>query len=175
MSMTRFLVMSVVAALLAGCSELPYYNNGGFAPVIDSGRGVNRWLDDLRETRAMPPELLRQTLEVWDREFQENPTVNNRMRLVLLLATREPPVGDRERARELLVGFDAEAASDSECELVDIMWQSLDEISEKNSKINEVNKIVADRDRRIEELEQQLQALTTIEQHIQQRDKTGDD
>ena len=47
--------------------------------------------------------------------------------------------------------------------------------SEKNNKINEVTKILADRDLRIEELEQQLQALTTIEQHIQQRDKTGDD
>ena len=170
MSMTRFLVMSVVAALLAGCSELPYYNNGSFAPVIDSGRGVNRWLGDLRETRAMPPELLQQTLEVWDREFQENPSANNRMRLVLLLATREPPVGDRERARELLIGFDAEAASESECELVDIMRQSLDEGAEKDNKINQISKRVAARDQRIEELEQQLQALTTIEQHIQQRD-----
>ena len=28
---------------------------------------------------------------------------------------------------------------------------------------------------RIEELEQQLQALTTIEQHIQQREKSGGD
>ena len=175
MSMKRFLGSCVIAALLVGCSEMPYYNNGGFAPVIESGRGVNRWLSDLRETRAMPPELLQQTLEAWDRAFRENPTVNNRMRLALLLATREAPVGDRERARELLSGFDAETAGESQCELVDILNQSLDENSEKDNKIKEILKKVVDRDKRIEELEQQLQALTTIEQHIQQRDKSGDD
>jgi len=175
MSMTRFLILTVIATLLAGCSELQYYSNGSFAPVIDSGRGVNRWLSDLHETRAMSPELLQQTLEAWEQESSDNPSVNNCMRLALLLATAGEPVGDRERARELLSKFDAGTGSDSERELVAILQQYLDEQSQSSRKINTLLKQLTEQNLRIEELEQQLQALTTIEQHIQQREKSGGD
>jgi hypothetical protein len=173
MGMTRFLNLIVLAALLAGCAGLQQFN-GGLAPVIEGGRGVNSWLDDLHETRAMPPELLQQTLEAWEQDFRDNPSDNNRMRLVLLLVTAEEPVGDRKRARKLLNGFDAVEGGDSERELVAILQQYLDEQGQSSRKISILWKQVTEQNRRIEELEQQLQALTSIEQHIQQRDKGGD-
>ena len=175
MSMARFLILTLITALLIGCSEWQHYNNGSFAPVIDSGRGVNRWLGDLHETRTMSPELLQQTLESREQEFRDNPTVASRMRLALLLATTEEPVGDRKRARKLLNGFDAGTGSDSERELVAILLHYMDEQSQNSRKINILWKQVTEQNLRIEELEQQLQALTSIEQHIQQRDKTGGD
>lgn len=174
MSMSRFLILAVMAALLAGCSELQHYSNTGFAPVIDSGRGVNRWLGELHETRAMSPEMVQQTLEVWEQDFHDDPTATNRMRLALLLATGEGQVGDRKQARKLLNGLDAWAGGDSERELVAILQQFLDEQGQSRRKINILWKQVTEQNQRIEELEQQLQALTTIEQNIQQRDKAGD-
>jgi uncharacterized coiled-coil protein SlyX len=48
--------------------------------------------------------------------------------------------------------------------------QFLDEQIDANRKINELNRQVADQNKRIAELEQQQRALTSIEQKIQQRD-----
>jgi len=175
MNMRRFLNLVALAALLCGCSELQHYSGGGLAPVIEGRHGVNSWLDDLHETRAMPPELLQQTLEDWEQAFRDNPSVNNRMRLALLLATGEEPIGDRKRASKLLQGYDADAGSDSERELVAILQQYLYEQGQSSRKISILWKQVTEQNRRIEELEQQLHALTTIEQHIQQRDRGGGD
>lgn len=175
MSKTRILKLMVLALLLAGCSGLQYYSGGGLAPVIEGGQGVNRWLDDLLETQTMSPELLQQTLDGWEQEFRDNPSVNNRMRLVLLLATGGEPAGDRKRARKLLKGYDADTGGDSERALVAILQQYLDEQGQSSRKISILWQQVTDQSRRIEELEQQLQALTTIEQHIQQRDRGVED
>ena len=173
MRMRRLLILTAVATLLAACAELQYYNsNGTIAPVIDSGLGVSRWLRDVHATHAMSPELLQQTLETWEQEYRDNPSVTNRMRLALLLATGEESVRDRPRARKLLNGAEVwTGSSESEQELVAIMQQFLDEQGESSGKINILRKQVTEQNRRIEELEEQLQALTTIEHDIQQRDK----
>lgn len=174
MSITRFLNLIVLAALLAGCSEMQHYSSD-LAPVIEGGYGVNSWLGDVHKTRTMSPELLQQTLDDWELEFRDNPSLSNRMRLVLLLATGEEPVGNHKRAHKLLQGFDAGAGSDSERELVAILQQYLESQAQDSRKISILWKQVTDQNRRIEELEQQVQALTTIEQHIQQRDRGGDE
>ena len=176
--MKRFLILTVITTLLAACSELQYYSNsspsnGDIAPVFDSGRGVNRWLTELHETRGMSPEMLQQTLDAREREYLANPTDDGRMRLALLLATAEEPVGDRKRALKFVNGIDAEAGSDSEQELVAILRQYLELHLQNGRKISTLLKQLTEQNSRIEELEQQLQALTTIEQTIQQRDKSG--
>lgn len=171
MRLMRFLILTAMAILLAGCSELQHYGNGSFAPVIDSGRGVPRWLTELHKTRTMSPDLRQQTLEAWERDFRDDPSVTHRMRLVLLLATADDPVGNRRRALKLLNGLDMEnAGGDSERELIAILQQYLDEQGQSGRKINILWKQVTEQNQRIEELEQQLQALTTIEQNIQQRE-----
>ena len=170
--MTRFLKLILLATLMSGCTELQYYSDS-LAPVVEGGHGVTNWLGDLHETRSMSSELLQQTLDDWDREFLENPSVNNRMRLVLLLATAEEPVGDRKRARSLLKGLDIAEGRDIDREMVAILQQFLDTQAQDSRKISILWKQVTEQNRRIEELEQQLQALTTIEQNIQQRDRGG--
>jgi hypothetical protein len=185
--MTQLLIFTMVATLLAGCSELQYRNNSnsnsnwgyssspGFVPVIDSGLGVSLWLDEVHATRTMTPEQLQQTLEKWEREFRDNPSVANRMRLALLLATGDDVVRDRLRARKLLNRLDTSILSGSEQELVAILQQYINDQGKSIRKINILWEQVTDQNRRIEELEQQLHALTTIEQNIQQRDKMGSD
>lgn len=170
--MTRLLKLILLATLVSGCTELQHYSEG-LAPVIEGGHGVTNWLGDLHQTRSMSSGLLQQTQDDWEREFLENPSVNNRMRLVLLLATAEEPVGDRKRARSLLNGFDVGEGRDNDREMVAIIRQFLDTQAQDSRKISILWKQVTEQNRRIEELEQQLQALTTIEQNIQQRDRGG--
>jgi len=55
-------------------------------------------------------------------------------------------------------------------ELAFIVHQFLDEQIQANRKINDLNKDLAEQNKRIAELEQQQRALTRIEQKIQQRD-----
>ena len=59
----------------------------------------------------------------------------------------------------------------SDREMIIVMQQFLREESEADRKIHILWKQVTGQNRRIEELEKQLQALTTIEQKIQQREK----
>ena len=86
MSITRFPNLIVLAALLAGCSEMQHYSSD-LAPVIEGGYGVNSWLGDVHKTRTMSPELLQQTLDDWELEFRDNPSLSNRMRLVLVITS----------------------------------------------------------------------------------------
>jgi hypothetical protein len=55
-------------------------------------------------------------------------------------------------------------------ELIVMLQQMLDEQGQANRKLSILWKQLTEQNRRIEELEQQLQALTTIEQNIQNRD-----
>jgi hypothetical protein len=173
--MQRCLVLAVMAMALAGCSEWQLRDSGSFVQILDGGSDVSRWLDELHETRAMSPELLQQTLQDREQAFRADPTASNRMRLALLFVTGNAAVVDRPRARTLLDGFDAGAGGVSEQELTTLLQVYLDAQAERSRQYSSLRKQLAAQQRRIEELEQQLQALTTIEQHIQQRDRgTGD-
>lgn len=171
--MKSFLTLTMLMMLLAACSELQLYDTGSTAPVVDSGRGVNRWLNELHETRAMSVEMQQQLLQAREQGYLDNPSVNNCMRLTLLLATAAEPVGDRKRALELLDHYDDRKGTDSQRELVAILRQYLDEHRKNSRKIGTLTNQLAEQKLRIEELEQQLDALTSIEQEIQQRDKSG--
>jgi len=92
------------------------------------------------------------------------------MRLVLLLATGADNVRDARRARRLLNGIDPLPASTGDRELISLLLMWLGDQGESARKLDILWKQVTTQNRRIEELEQQLQALTTIEQNIQNRD-----
>jgi allophanate hydrolase subunit 1 len=175
MIMTRILVLFMMAVMLAACSELKYYSDSGFAPVIDCGSGVKNWLVELHETRAMPPEMLQQTRDAWEQEYRKDPSLNNRMRLVLLLASGEDQARDNERARQMLQELDLPAINESEQEFVSLLLQYIDEQDQSHDRINNLTQQVTRQSQRIDELEQQLRALTVIEQNIQQREKSGGD
>jgi hypothetical protein len=92
------------------------------------------------------------------------------MPLALLLATGADEVRDARRARHLLNRIDPLPDKASDRELIALLLQWLDEQSQAGRKLDILWKQATEQTRRIEELEQQLQALTTIEQNIQNRD-----
>ena len=158
--------------LLTACSELQTYSNAGFAPVVSRGYGVNFWLKEMYETRSMSSDELKNTLKVWEQEYKDNPDLNNRMRLALLLAAGSESVRDQRRASNLLDDVDLGLYKTNDKEMVLLLRQFLDEQSESGRKISILWKQVTEQNIRIEELEQQQKALTTIEQSIQQREKS---
>jgi hypothetical protein len=166
------LVLLILAAMLTGCAELQQQ-----FPALESAPackepagGANHWLAEIGGTRDQSPDHQQQTLEEWEQAFQASPNIDNRMRLVLLLATGADTVRDPRRAHRLLNGIDPLPAGAGDRELISLLLLWLDDQSESARKLDILWKQVTTQNRRVEELEQQLQALTTIEQNIQNRD-----
>jgi len=164
--------------MLTACSEFQYYSNTGFAPVTSKESGTDYWLAEVHETRAMTPEQRQVTLELWEQEFSNSPDISSRLRLALLLAAGNESLRDPQRALELLEGIVPEPENAGDRELIIMLRQFIDEQLKAEVTINALKKLTKNKDRQIEELEQKQQALTNIEQNIQQREnqpETGND
>lgn len=170
MMLRRIFTTLVLLAGLAACAEMQQYRTTVLAPVVDGRSGANIWLDYLHDVRDRSPDKQQQALDDWEKAFAGNPDINNRMRLVLLLTLGSEQVRDIRRARRLLDDVDPLPKADADRELIVILQQMLDEQGQSNRKLSILWKQVTEQNRRIEELEQQLQALTTIEQNIQSRE-----
>jgi len=156
--------------MLTACSEFQYYSNTGFAPVTSKGYGADYWLAEVHETRAMTPEQRQVTLELWEQEYSNSPGISNRLRLTLLLAAGDESLRDQKRALELLEGIVPEPENAGDRELIIMLRQFIDEQLTAEVTINNFKKLTKRKNRQIKELEQKQQALTNIEQNIQQRE-----
>jgi hypothetical protein len=165
--------LGVLVLLLGGCTQMKSYTNQVLPPVFEGGNGVNHWLAELHATRDLSGDELRGVLASWEQDLDYQSTVNNRLKLALLLAAGDKAVRDHTRASKLLDGIDPVPLGTGEQELVTILRQYLAEHQEASGKINQLSKQVREQGQRIEELEQQQRALTTIEQNIQQREKSA--
>ncbi len=170
MTPKRIFALLMLLAGLVACAEMQQYRTTVLAPVIENRTGANTWLEMMHEVRDRSPEKQQQALDDWDKAFAGNPDMNNRMRLVLLLTLGSEQVRDIRRARRLLDAVDPLPDTAADRELIVILQQMLDEQGQSNRKLSILWKQVTEQNRRIEELEQQLQALTTIEQNIQSRE-----
>jgi len=159
-----------VLLMLTACSEFQYYSSTGVAPVTSKGYGADYWLAELHETRAMTPEQRQVTLGLWKQEYDNDPDTSNRIRLALLLTTGDELIRDLAHARELLDGINPEPDNASDRELITLIRQFIDKELETETTISDLKKLTQKKNKQIEELEQQQQALTNIEQNIQQRD-----
>jgi len=167
----KFSTLIIPALLmLTACSEFPYYSSTGFAPVTSKGHGADFWLTEVHETRAMTPEQRQVTLELWKQEYSNRPSLSNRLRLALLLAAGNDSIRDPERALELLIEIDPEPENAGDRELIIIVRQFIDEQLKADVTINDLKKLTKKKNKQIKELEQKQQALTNIEQNIQQRE-----
>jgi len=167
----KFNTLIVPALLmLTACSEFPYYSSTGFAPVTSKGDGADFWLTEVHETRAMTAEQRQVTLELWEQEYSNSPGISNRLRLALLLAAGDESIRDPERALELLEGVVPEPENAADRELIIMLRQFIDEQLTAEVTINDLKKLTKKKNRQIKELEQKQQALTNIEQNIQQRE-----
>ena len=156
--------------MLTACSEFKYYSNTGFAPVTSKGDGADFWLTEVHETRAMTAEQRQVTLDLWEQEYSNSPGISNRLRLALLLAAGDESIRDPERALELLEGIVPEPENAADRELIIMLRQFIDEQLTAKATINDLKKLTKKKSRQIRELEQKQQALTNIEQNIQQRE-----
>jgi hypothetical protein len=139
-------------------------------PVISGNRGVHGWLADIHTLRTQPPEKLATLLETREQAFRKKPNIENRMRLVMLLLVDVEPVGDLKRARLLLNGVDPLPSSPDERAFISLLLKFLEGKREDEQKLSVLWKQATQQNQRIDELEQQLKALTSIEQNIQQRE-----
>ena len=166
------LVLPVI--ILTGCSEFQPYRTTGVAPVVARGYGADYWLEELHQTRQLPPDQLQSTADAWEREFRSEPSTSNRVRLALLLAAGGETVRDPVRASELLDGIEDLPKAASERELLALLRQILDQQEQASTAARKLKQQIKKQDRRIRELEEQQRALTDIEQNIQLRDVQTD-
>ena len=178
MSRIFVVVVSLLSiVVLAGCSGLQQVSGYELVPVIDRGSDLNNRLEELHATRKLPSTQLKAVLASRERDFQDNPSFNNRMNLALLLAAGGSAIQDQSRALELLEGIDSMPINVGEQELVLILKQFLETQVELSNENGIISAQLSEHEKQIYELKQQLRDLTTIEQNIQQRDKaveTGD-
>ena len=167
----KFTVLIIPALLiLTACSEFQYYSTTGFAPVTSKGHGADYWLTEMHETRAMSPEQHQVTRGLWEQEYANDPDIGNRLRLALLLSTGSESIRDLTRARELLENIEPEPETASDREMVFLLRQFIDEKLAADTEIKALKHLTKNNNRKIKELEEQQQALTNIEQNIQQRE-----
>jgi len=160
----------IVLLLLTACSEFQYYSTNGFAPVTSKGYGVSYWLDQMHEVRTMAPEQRLVTYKVWEQDYKKNPDTNNRIKLALLLATGHESIQNRQRALEILNAIDPEPENHGDREFISLLQQFISKQLQADTTISNLRASARKKDRQIKELEAQQQALTNIEQNIQQRE-----
>ncbi len=163
-------VLAIPVLLLTACSQFQYYSSTGGAPVTSKGYGADFWLTELHETHVMTPEQHQVTRGLWEQAFASNPDISNRLRLALLLATGNESIRDLTRARELLENIEPEPDLASDREMIFLLKQFIDEKLSADAEIKALKNLAKKNSRQIKELEQQQQALTNIEQNIQQRE-----
>ena len=179
--MSRIKSIPLIAAaffLLTACSEFQYYSSTGFAPVTSKGYGADYWLEQLHEIRTMTPEERLVAYELWEQDYIKNADTNNSIKLALLLAAGDESMRNPEQSLEIIEWIDPDLENDGDRELATILRQFIDEQLEAAATIKDFIKQIKQNNIQIKELEQQLQALTNIEQNIQQREnqpETGND
>lgn len=131
------------------------------------------WLEEWHQTIGLPLDKIELSLKSLEADFDRKADPRTRLRLALLLTTGPVPVRDQKRARGLIGEMDEARASESTRALAVLLQQMIEEQLWSGDKITELKGKLSQADARIMELEQQLQALTSIEQSIQQRETPG--
>jgi hypothetical protein len=165
----NLLLLGVIIGLSA-CQPATVRHQDGPVPVVDSVDDVAYWLEEWQRVIALPEDQLVQAFEAREFEFERSANPGTRLRLALLLAEGPQPVRNQGRALKLLSELDAGQASDGARALAALLKQVVEEQRWSIDKIAELNRNLKASQTHVEELELQLQELTTIEQNIQQRE-----
>ena len=166
----RNLLLIMIIAGLSACQPVTVKHVDGPVPVAVRVDDAAYWLEEWHRLTTLPEDQLILTFKTRELEFERHNDPRTRLRLVLLLAEGPQPVRDQARALKLLAELDTERASDSANALAALLKQVIEEQRWSNDKMTELNRNFKDSQTRVEELERQLQELTTIEQSIQQRE-----
>ncbi|HFD79535.1 MAG TPA: hypothetical protein ENK05_03935 [Gammaproteobacteria bacterium] len=171
------LIVLLMLVVLAACQPVTVQHNEGSLPVVVRVDDAAYWLEEWNKTEGLPDEQLKLALKTREHEFAGSPSPRTRLRLALLLAQGPAAVRDQKRALELLQGLDRDAASASAVALAALLTQvireqqwSADRIAELRAKVKVSETRAAELEQQLQEAEEQLKQLTTIEQKIQQRE-----
>lgn len=164
----RLIFIAII--LLSGCQPVTVQRSEGVVPITLRVDDAAYWLEEWHWVSGLPEGQQREILANRERKFEQSDTPRNRLRLALLLAQGPGSVRDQDRALELLVGLDVDQLSDSGKALSALLQQVIAEYDWFGDKIKHQLSELKESEARIEELERQLQELTTIEQNIQQRE-----
>jgi len=170
----RFLLI-LSCLVLAACQPITVqHHDEGPLPVSVRVDDTAYWLEEWRQVSMMSEIQFKLAVKNRSQQFERKPDPRTRLRLALLLATGPAPERDQSRALELLKGMDGDGASESAQALAALIMQMIEEQLWSGDKITELKEKLGTADARVDELEQQLQELTNIEQSIQQRETPGD-
>lgn len=173
MSNKYLLILSFVA--LTACQPMTVqHHEEGPLPVSVRVDDTAYWLEEWHQVSLLPEVQFKLALKNREQEFERKPDPRARLRLALLLATGPAPVRDQSRALALLKDMDEMGVSESARALTALLTQMIEEQLWSGDKITELKEKSSKADTRVEELEQQLQELTDIEQSIQQRETPVD-
>ena len=156
--------------MLSACQPVTVQHSDGVVPVSLRVDDAAYWLEEWHWVTGLSEVQQQEILASREREFQQSATPRNRLRLALLLAEGPGSVRDQRRALELLEEMDMDQASDSGKALSALLQQVIAEYDWFGDKITHLRASLKESETRVEELERQLQELTTIEQNIQQRE-----
>ena len=164
-------LLLLLLLLLVACSNFPRIQPVKDAPVVEGGGSVSSSLEEVHAASTMTVEQQELLLAGMEADFSGEPNIDNRLRLALLLATCQPPLQDRERARVLLEDLGGSISiSASQRGLVEFMLLFLEEQRAMLGELDACTTQLTQQGQRIDELEQQQKELTSIEQNIQHRD-----
>lgn len=166
----RSLLWVVAIIGLSACQAVPVKHADRPAPVAVRVDDTACWLEEWHRVIALPEDQLVQTLKTRELEFERSANPGTRLRLALVLAEGPQPVRDQTRALTLLKDLDTGQASDSAKALAALLEQVIEEQMWSSNKITGLNRELKNSQAHVEELERQMQELTTIEQNIQQRE-----
>ena len=153
--------------LLAACTqwELPPVTEGSVMP------GPRDWLGEVRAVQEMPVGVQAAELKVRQQAHQTQAAADSSLRLALLYALGDEAVRDPARALALLEELDPAVMGASQGALAELLRQWLRERQRSLALLRGERKALAEQEARIKELESQLEAVTSIEQSIRQRQK----
>jgi hypothetical protein len=166
----------VLLLALSGCAhwELPPVSDRSIAASGSDWLGEARgsdWLGEAREVQQMPAHTQPLELQRRQQAHEDEDTAVSGLRLALLLALGTEAVRDDARALEVLNGIDAARLTVTQLALGDLLGQLLRERRQAQTLLRAERKVLAEQEARIRELESQLEAVTSIEQSIRQRQK----
>ena len=166
----RKALIVLILAMLIGCQPVTVQRSEGVVPISLRVDDAAYWLEEWHWVSGLPEGQQRELLATRELEFQKSDSPRNRLRLALMLAVGPRSVRNQDRAHELLVGMDVDHASYSAKSLSALLQQVIAEHDWFNDRIKHLRIELKESEGRVEELERQLQELTTIEQDIQQRE-----
>lgn len=173
MSGLRVTLLLLMGIGLQACAPMPPAQPPPPKPMpVVYERSSVAWWAEVRAVQALPKAHQAAELKARQQALKDEPSDLNRVRLLLLEALGSSAVRNESHALTLL----GELGSDEEVDpglasLAALLKQQLKEKQRVQALLATERAQAAEHQERVKQLEEQLEALTSIEQSIQEREK----